>query len=151
MTSILENQTIIQIGIIVKDIEQTSLIYSKLFGIEKPQWFWTEPFDIAKTEYKGNPTPTRAKLAFIKLKNLEIELIEPDDNPSTWKEHLDTRGEGVHHIAFIIDGMNQKVLDLNEIDMPLIQRGEYTGGRYAYIDSLKGLKVMIELLEHDNG
>ena len=151
MSGILENQTIIQIGIIVKDIEITSLIYSKLFRIEKPQWFWTEPFNKAETEYRGNPTQARAKLAFIKLKNLEIELIEPDDNPSTWREYLDTKGEGVHHIAFIIEGMKQKILELNEIDMPLIQKGEYTGGRYAYIDSLKDLKVMVELLEHDTG
>ena len=151
MTGILENQAIIQIGIVVKDIEKTSLNYSKLFGVTKPQWFWTEAFDKAETEFKGNPTQARAKLAFIQLTNLEIELIEPDDNPSTWREHLDTKGEGVHHIAFNIDGMNQKLLELNELGMPLIQKGEYTGGRYAYIDSLRDLKVMIELLEHDNG
>lgn len=151
MTGILENQTILQIGIIVKDIEKTSLIYSNLFGIEKPKWFWTEPFDKAETEFKGNPTQARAKLSFIKLKNLEIELIEPDDNPSTWREYLDANGEGVHHIAFVIKGMKQKIVALNEIGMLLIQKGEYTGGRYAYIDSLKDLKVMIELLEHNNG
>lgn len=150
MSSILENQIIVQIGIIVKDIEETSLTYSKLFSIEKPQWFWTELFDKAKTEYKGNPTQARAKLAFIKLKNLEIELIEPDDKPSTWREYLDAKGEGIHHIAFIIDGMNQILLELNEIGIPLIQKGEYEGGRYAYIDSFKDLKVIIELLEHKN-
>jgi len=151
MTGILENQTIIQLGIVVKDIEKTSLNYSKLFGVTKPQWFWTEAFDKAETEFKGNPTQARAKLAFIKLTNLEIELIEPDDNPSTWREYLDENGEGIHHIAFVIEKMKKKILMLTEIDMPLIQKGEYTGGRYAYIDSLKDLKVMIELLEHDNG
>ncbi|UCG01838.1 MAG: VOC family protein [Candidatus Heimdallarchaeota archaeon] len=149
MSAILENQVIVQIGIIVKNIEETSLIFSKMFGTEKPQWFWTDPFDKAKTEYRGNPTHARAKLAFIKLKNLEIELIEPDDKPSTWREHLDTEGEGIHHIAFVIDGMNKILLELAKIEIPLIQKGEYTGGRYAYIDSLKDLKVMIELLEHD--
>jgi len=33
--------------------------------------------------------------------------------------------------------------------MPLVQKGEYTGGRYAYIDSNSCLKVMLELLEND--
>lgn len=150
MAGIFENQTIIQIGIIVKDIEKTSLMYSKLFNIEKPQWFWTEPFNKAETEYRGYSTQARAKLAFIKFKNIEIELIEPDDNPSTWREYLDTKGEGIHHIAFRIEGMSQIMLKLNEISMPLIQKGEYEGGRYAYIDSLKDLKVIIELLEHNN-
>ncbi|MFX0016163.1 MAG: VOC family protein [Promethearchaeota archaeon] len=150
MSSILENQIIVQIGIIVKDIEKTSLMYSKLLGAKKPQWFWTEPFNKAKTEYKGNPTQARAKLAFIKLENIEIELIEPDENPSTWREYLVTRGEGIHHIAFIINGMKHKISNLTEIGIPLIQKGEYSGGRYAYFDSLKDLKVIIELLEHNN-
>jgi pimeloyl-CoA synthetase len=33
--------------------------------------------------------------------------------------------------------------------MPLLQKGEYTGGRYAYIDASRDLKVIIELLEND--
>jgi len=34
------------------------------------------------------------------LGSLSLELIEPVGGPSTWREFLDTRGEGVHHIAF---------------------------------------------------
>jgi methylmalonyl-CoA/ethylmalonyl-CoA epimerase len=32
---------------------------------------------------------------------------------------------------------------------PLIQKGEYTGGRYAYFDTVPGLKTVLELLEND--
>ena len=58
-------------------------------------------------------------------------------------------GEGFHHIAFVIDGMKEKVMLLERNGMPLIQKGEYTGGRYAYIDTKEKLKVLIELLEND--
>jgi methylmalonyl-CoA/ethylmalonyl-CoA epimerase len=34
-------------------------------------------------------------------------------------------------------------------DVPLVQKGEYTGGRYAYVDSSDMLGVMLELLEND--
>ena len=33
--------------------------------------------------------------------------------------------------------------------MKLLQRGEYTGGRYAYIDCVDQLKTIVELLEND--
>jgi methylmalonyl-CoA/ethylmalonyl-CoA epimerase len=33
--------------------------------------------------------------------------------------------------------------------MPLVQSGEYTGGRYAYVDTHRDPKVLIELLEND--
>ena len=80
---------------------------------------------------------------------MDIELIEPDENPSTWREFLDTNGEGVHHIAFVIKDMAGKIRKLADMGLPLIQRGEYTGGRYAYIESNDKLKVMLELLEND--
>jgi hypothetical protein len=34
-------------------------------------------------------------------------------------------------------------------DVPLLQKGEYTGGRYAYVDSFDKLGVVLELLEND--
>jgi 4-hydroxyphenylpyruvate dioxygenase-like putative hemolysin len=62
---------------------------------------------------------------------------------------LDKNGEGVHHIAFVVKGMKEVVMKLEQNGMPLVQKGEYTGGRYAYIDSKEPLKVLLELLEND--
>ncbi|MNJ02906.1 hypothetical protein D3C73_1630350 [compost metagenome] len=56
----------------------------------------------------------------------------------------------MHHIAFVIDGMKEKIQLLEGRGMPLAQKGEYTGGRYAYMDATRDLKLWIELLENDN-
>jgi methylmalonyl-CoA/ethylmalonyl-CoA epimerase len=148
--NILGTQIVTQIGIIVNDIDKVSQSYADFFGIEKPQWFWTDTVDVAQTEFNGESSEARSKLAFIDAGQLQIELIEPDENPSTWREFLDKEGEGVHHIAFQIKGMKEKIELLGRNKMPLIQKGEYTGGRYAYIDTFDELKVLIELLENDN-
>lgn len=145
----LQNQTITQIGIIVKDIEKTARDYAALFGIEVPNVIVTDTLDKAQTQYRGSATEGRAKLAFFNMGSLQLELIEPDEHPSTWREFLDTNGEGVHHIAFQVKGMKDNIDFLASKGMPLIQKGEYTGGRYAYIDSNESLKVMLELLEND--
>jgi methylmalonyl-CoA/ethylmalonyl-CoA epimerase len=81
--------------------------------------------------------------------SLEIELIEPDHNPSTWPELLDKNGEGPHYITFEIEGLKDKIAVLERCQMPVLQKGDFTGGRYAYIDTLRDLKVVIELLEND--
>lgn len=147
--SVLGNHVITQIGILVHDIEATSRAYADFFGIEQPEWSWTGPLEEAQTEYRGASTPARAKLAFIEMGSVTLELIEPDEHPSTWREHLDEFGEGPHHIAFVVDGMKQIVTTMTGKGMPLIQKGEYTGGRYAYMDTFDQLKVMLELLEND--
>lgn len=147
MSRVLTDQIVTQIGIVVRDIERTLQKYSSIFSIKQPNWFWTDPLEISKTTFNSAATEARAKIAFIKLGQVEIELIEPDEHPSTWRTHLDKYGEGVHHIAFIVNGMKQKIHKLSELGMPLIQKGEFNGGRYAYIDTLKELKVIIEFLE----
>ena len=145
----LGSSTIVQVGLIVRDIEKTAKAYADLFGVEVPEWSLTDPEEKAQTRYRGQPTEARAKLAFFRLGSVSLELIEPVGGPSTWQEFLDTNGEGVHHIAFHIKGMDEQVALLAGKGMPLVQRGEYTGGRYAYIDGSAELKLILELLEND--
>lgn len=145
----LGTNVIAQIGILVNDIEETSQKYADFFGIEKPEWSLTNPLELAKTEFERNPTEARAKLAFFDMGSLQLELIEPDHYPSTWRKHLDEHGEGPHHIAFFIEGMQEKIAIMESKQMPLLQKGEYTGGRYAYMDTFKDLKIITELLEND--
>jgi methylmalonyl-CoA/ethylmalonyl-CoA epimerase len=161
MTGILQaNDThgkpnVVQIGLIVRDVEATAQAYAAFLGVDVPEWSMTGPVEEARTRYRGEPTGARAKLAFFRLGNLQIELIEPVGGPSTWREFLDAHGEGVHHIAFRLgttdtaNAMHEQVAALEAHGMPLVQRGDYTGGRYAYIDSSDQLKVILELLEND--
>ncbi|WP_067619014.1 VOC family protein [Alicyclobacillus acidiphilus] len=146
---VLGTNVIAQIGILVHDIEATSKAYAEFFGMEPPKWSWTDGVDVAKTEYHGEPSEARAKLAFFNMGSLQLELIEPDHHPSTWREYLDAHGEGPHHIAFVVNGMKTVVQVLEKRGMNVIQKGEYTGGRYAYIDTLDDMKVIFELLEND--
>jgi len=148
-TSILGTKVITQIGILVNDIEKTAQAYADFFGVEKPSCNWTDGVETAQTEFRGASSEARAKLAFFDMGSLQLELIEPDHNPSTWREYLDEHGEGPHHIAFVIDGMKEKVALLEGKNMQLLQKGEYTGGRYAYIDTFNDLKIIFELLEND--
>ena len=63
---------------------------------------------------------------------------------------LNQKSDAVHHhIAFEIKGMDQHIGSLAEHGLQLIQRGEYTGGRYAYLDGQKKFGAVIELLEND--
>ena len=45
--------------------------------------------------------------------------------------------------------MKEKIAYLDAKGIPLVQRGEYTGGRYAYMDGTAQLGTILELLEND--
>ncbi|OMD79698.1 VOC family protein [Paenibacillus sp. FSL P2-0121] len=149
MSGWLGNHFVTQIGILVNDVEKVSTAYAEFFGLEKPQIIVTDTEDQAQTRYNGEGTVARAKLAFFDMGSLQLELIEPDQQPSTWRDYLNEHGEGPHHIAFVVEGMKEKIMLLEGKGFPLQQKGEYTGGRYAYMDTFKELKVIVELLEND--
>ena len=109
----------------------------------------TDTVDIAHTEYDGERSTARAKLAFFHMGQVDVELIEPIGEPSTWNDQLRQHGDSLHHIAFQVQGMQDKLAYLDSKGMRLLQRGDYTGGRYAYVDGQAQLGAILELLEND--
>ena len=147
---ILGTNVLCQVGILVHDIEKTCKEWAAFLGVEVPEIVVTGTLQEAETKYLGEPSEARSKLAFFHVgENVDIELIEPDKNPSTWRHDLDANGEGFHHIAFRIKGMKEKIELCGKQGIKLLQTGEYTGGRYAYLDANEKLKLVLELLEND--
>lgn len=141
--------TVMQVGIIVDDIEAKARAWAEILGLPVPEIRITDPLEKAQTEYCGGPTAARAKLAFFHLGQVSLELIEPVGEPSTWKDQFAQHGSSIHHIAFDVKGMKDKTSFLDGQGIPLVQRGEYTGGRYAYFDGVAQLGAVLELLEND--
>lgn len=145
----LGSTTITQVAIIVKDIEAKAQAWAEVLGLPVPEIIITDTYEQAQTQYNGSPSDARAKLAFFHLGQVALELIEPIGEPSTWKDQLDEHGDSLHHIAFEIKGMPAKIAFLDAEGIPLVQRGEYSGGRYAYFDGNRQLGAIVELLEND--
>jgi 4-hydroxyphenylpyruvate dioxygenase-like putative hemolysin len=122
-------------------------IYANFFGVAKPNISITETREKTGANYRGRPTEARAKIANFRFDSILIELIEPDEHPSTWREFLDNNGEGIHHVAFLVNDTHGIIRRLKNKNIDVIQRGKFPGGQYTYIDTLNNLKFMIELLQ----
>lgn len=146
---ILKTGRVLQIAFIVSNVEEAAAKYAKLFGIETPPVSMSGDFEEAHTQYLGKPSPARCKMAFINLDNIQLEFIEPDENDSDWKRSLEEKGDSLHHIAFEVKGMKEQIENLNDTGIACIQKGDYTGGRYAFMDTEKEYMVKFELLEND--
>ncbi len=134
-----------QVGLIVKDIEATAQRYSDVLGVPKPPIQTT----LGGSTYKGQLSDATAKLAFMDFGQITIELIQPDEKPSVWRDFLDTRGEGAQHIAFQIADTKKVVAHFAENGIAVAQQGLYSdkSGMYTYMASDEALGTTIELLE----
>ncbi len=144
--AILDTRNMTQVGIIVEDIEEAKKMWAGLFGLPVPKTVVAEGHESRPTLYKGKHSSAKAKLAFIWIDNLAIELIEPMGGKSTWQEHLDKYGNSVHHIAFKIEGIDHVIGEFEDYGIPLIQTGGFEGGAYAYMDASEHMGAIIELL-----
>lgn len=149
---LLPDTKMLHIGIVVEDIEATLNHWVNVLGVERPKVFDAVGHKDNPTHYRGHLSDAKAKLAFLDLENIQVELIEPfGEADSHWKEFMELKGEGVHHVAFEVKGMGEFYIDNFEKNgLPLAQHGGWDGGEYGYIDALEPLGVMIELIENYN-
>lgn len=88
------------IGIAVKDLDEANEVYAKLFG--KPSY---------KTEVVESES---VKTSFFKVGNQKIELMEGIHEESIITKYIEKKGEGVHHIAFEVENINQEIERLKQ-------------------------------------
>ncbi len=145
-SNLLSSNLVVQIAILVNDIETSLENWCKLFGVKNYGYQTTAAPEVTEIKFRGQSTPAKAKLGFVKLGQVTLEIIEPDQNPSVWREYLDEHGEGFHHVAFMVENMDEAIATFTSEQMPLIQSGKYVGGEYAYMDTADKLNMVIELL-----
>ena len=152
MVSGVDTSRIAQVAIVVRDLDTTLAAWKALLGIEPEVYLTTGTFDETGTEYAGQPTPARIKTACFRIGNFELELMQPIDGPSVWRDHLEQHGDGLHHLGFVSDRIEDGVASFEELGVPVIQRAsydnEYGHGRNVYFDSASVFGAMVELNEY---
>jgi len=94
------------IGIAVKDIEKSLEIYRDLLGLE--------------LEGQHEVESQKVITAFFPVGETHIELIQPTEGNVGVTKFLEKRDEGVHHICFEVDNIDQALKDLKDRGVRLI-------------------------------
>lgn len=147
--SILGVSTPCQVGMITSDIERARKKWAEFLGVEEPEARWCGEYEICKTEYRGQPAPeANCKLAFFDLPNIQLELIEPNAARSTWRDHLEKYGDGIHHYGYQVKDIREGIDAMKSAGYELVQFGYYgdASGAYAYFDCSADMGCFIELL-----
>jgi catechol 2,3-dioxygenase-like lactoylglutathione lyase family enzyme len=144
-------KVVTQVAIVCRDIEATSKRWAGVLGVDPPKITTTKPGHEVKVLFRGRPSEGQAKLAFIRLGQVTLELIQPVGPDTSWKQFLDANGEGVQHIAFQVSDLDKSVKAFGESGLPVLHQGRYDddSGAYVYVDSAKALGVTLELLHSE--
>ncbi len=150
MAGVVGTNLLAQVGFIVKDIEETKRKWAAFLGVEVPPTQSGGDYAVTQTVFMGQPAPdAQCLLAFFDVgPGLQLELIQPNEAPSTWRNFLNEHGEGMHHVAFQVKDSKAQVARAEAAGLKLVQHGLYgdAGGEYNYLEA-PDMKCIVELLE----
>ena len=150
-TRLLDEDAVMQICFVTEDAEKSARWFADLTGKQMPPEGRAADPDEAQAVYDGQPARVGCTIRMFAFGNIDVEFLQPGPEKSAWRDLLEARGPGCHHIAFRTRNLTRRHAYLEQKGHRLLQRGEFDGGhgRYAYYDTVPDLGVMLELLEFD--
>ena len=124
------------IGIAVKDLETSIQFFEEKMGLHC---------------YRVEEVPEqKVKTAFLKIGKTKIELLESTSQDGPIGKFIEKRGEGLHHLAFAVEGLQDSLDELAEKEVRLIDKTPRKGAEgldIAFLHPKSTFGVLTELCE----
>jgi methylmalonyl-CoA/ethylmalonyl-CoA epimerase len=92
----------------------------------------------------------KVRIGFFRVGDVRLELLEPTDPTSTVAAFLDKRGEGLHHVAYAVAGIEDRIAELKKSGVRMIDDAPRPGAhhmRIAFVHPKSTFGVLTELCE----
>lgn len=107
------------IGIAVRSIEAQRDYYENVLG--------------AVFEGEELVADQKVKVAFFRVGDVRLELLEPSEPSSTVATFLEKRGEGLHHVALEVDDLKARIAQMQESGLRMIDQAPRAGSHRLQI------------------
>jgi methylmalonyl-CoA epimerase len=124
------------VGIAVKDLDEAIHVYRDILGF--------------KLEGVHTMNERMLKIAFFSLGESRIELLQPLSPDSTVAKFLETRGEGIQHLAVKVKNVEATLEEFKSKGVVLIDEKPRTGAlgnKMAFVHPKSTRGVLLELVE----
>ncbi|PLX88838.1 MAG: methylmalonyl-CoA epimerase [Desulfuromonas sp.] len=124
------------IGIAVKNLENSIPFYRDQLGME--------------FEGTEEVAEQRVRVAFLKVGESRIELLEPTSTDSPVAKFIEKNGEGIHHLAYEVEDIERSLRQLSEQGVRLVDtapRNGAHGSRIAFLHPKSSGGVLTEICQ----
>lgn len=128
------------IGIAVKSLDEATAFYKSMGA---------EPYHYEEVASQ------KVRVAFIKVGESNIELLEPTSDESPIAKHIEKKGEGIHHIAYRVDDVQAALDKLKTEGIKLINEAPMDGAHgmkvaFVHPKSVNGVLTELSQPGHDH-
>lgn len=126
------------VGIAVKNLDETLSFYRDVLGLE------VEGTEVVEEQ--------KVKVAFLPVGDTEVELLESTSEDGPIARFIEKNGEGVQHLAFRVDNIEEAIAYMKEKGMRMIdEKPRYGAGgaKIAFVHPKSSHRVLVELSERE--
>ena len=122
---------ITQVSFVVDDLARSLPVYEALFG---PFRTWRAEVDGSSISYRGQPAASTLHIGLARSGDVDVELVEIEAGDHPAREHLDTRGSGIQHVAFEVDDLESKRAAMVDAGFEVVVDGTTASGiRFCHL------------------
>ncbi|HUX06109.1 MAG TPA: methylmalonyl-CoA epimerase [Acidobacteriota bacterium] len=128
------------LGIAVRNLDDSLRLYKEIFGLEL----------VSIEEVAGQ----QVRVGMLSVGESKIELLESTTTDGPIARFIESKGEGIHHIALRVDDIRATLAALKAKGVALINEKAVPGAHgtlVAFVHPKATGKVLIELCEHPEG
>ena len=92
----------------------------------------------------------KVRVGFFRIGDVRLELLEPSDPSSTVAAFIEKRGEGLHHVALTVERLEDRIAELKQSGVRMIDEAPRPGAhhmRIAFLHPKSTFGVLTELCE----
>ncbi len=119
------------IGVVVRDLDK-AVEHLESIGLES---FRKPPPMAGQPVFRGKPSDAKVKGLMTYIGGVELEVAQPVEGESSQQEYLDAKGEGLHHLGFLVDNLDKEVANLLKKGFKVMLKGEQKGEKWAYFET----------------
>ena len=122
------------ISIVVKDIDRAVKHYSSL-GIG-PFQSYPSLGDYVKVNVPDKDAFYKKTIMQAQIGPVTLQLIQPGEGETIYKDFLDRKGEGVFHLGFVVDDVDKEEAKLKQQGLKILSSGRRDDGSgFTYFDT----------------
>jgi len=138
---------ITQVAVVVKDLRKTMEAYHKVMGWGPWSVYEHKPPILHHTKLHGQPADYSMLGAEVHCNPIDFEILQPLEGPSIYKEFLEEKGEGLHHVSVVnsTEDVDLALADFKKHGVEVSMEGRLGEGiRFYYMDTDPVLKMVAE-------
>lgn len=137
---------ITQVAIVVKDLRSTMEKYHQLMGWGPWSVYEHKPPVLHDTMLRGKRANYTMLGAEVHCDPIDFEILQPLEGRSIYKEFLEEKGEGLHHVSVVnpSDDVHRALRDFENDGIDVLMSGKLNDIEFYYMDTDPVLKMVAE-------